>query len=52
MRRLFCLNNTAAIQTLNTELYDLDQRVGFTEADIDVLTQSVGDLQLQIDNLP
>jgi len=46
-----CANNTAAIQTLNTELYQLDLRVGFSEADIDVLTQSVGDLQLQIDNL-
>jgi len=46
-----CANNTAAIQTLNTELYDLDQRVGMTEADIDILTQSVGDLQLQIDAL-
>jgi chromosome segregation ATPase len=46
-----CANNTAAIQTLNTELYDLDLRVGMTEADIDVLTENVGSLQLQIDNL-
>ena len=46
-----CLNNTLAIQTLNTELFDLGERVGFTEADIDVLQQQTGDLQLQIDNL-
>lgn len=46
-----CANNTAAIQTLNTNLWALTLEVWMDEAAIDVLTENVGSLQLQIDNL-